>query len=382
MARTPAKAASDRTAAGPLSAAARLVVLHGKDRFLQDEHLRVLREALAKAHGADGFDTVRFDGQQGPRIIADVLDECRSFGLMQQHKIVLVDNADLLLKEVEDEAPPPRSPPPPKPVGKKGGARMPASMTPREILEGYAEDPSSSATLVLKAGTWRPGNLDKKIAALPGGQGAVIKCEAPTFEEAAAWAVKRCKARHHSTIDPAAARTLVDTTGVDLGRIDSELEKLALAAGGDGSPITPELVELMVGMTRQDEFFNIQGSLLSGELSRALRHLRELIEVSRQDPVPVGWAYIEAARKLHLAARAVREGRNVFSLQYQLKAFGPGAQEMLANLAKITKTVSPGAAARLLNQTVKVDAGNKSGLGEAVRNLEVMAVKFAGMGKA
>lgn len=375
-AKAPAKSAAPADRPSSLSAASRLVVLHGKDRFLQDEYLRTLREALAKAHGADGFDTVRFDGQQGPKIIADVLDECRSFGLMQQHKIVLVDNADLLLKADEDAAPPP-----PKAAGKKGGARMPTPLTPREILENYAEDPSSSATLILRASIWRPGNLDKKINALPDGQGAVIKCEPPTFDDAVNWAVRRCKARHNSTIDPEAARTLVDTTGIDLGRIDSELEKLALAAGGDGSAITLELVELMVGMTRQDEFFNIQGSLLSGDTGRALGHLRELIDVSRQDPVPIGWAYIEAARKLHLAARAASEGRNVFSLQYQLKAFGPGAQEMLASLAKLTKSTTPAAAARIFNQAVKTDAANKSGLGEPVRNLEVMAVKFAGEGR-
>ena len=145
---------------------------------------------------------------------------------------------------------------------------MPASLSPRDILEGYAEEPSASATLVLRANTWRPGNLDKKIAALEDGQGVVIKCEPPTFDDAVNWAVRRCKSRHNSTIDPEAARTLVDTTGIDLGRIDSELEKLSLAAGGDGSPITVELVELMVGMTRQDEFFNIQGSLLSGDTAR------------------------------------------------------------------------------------------------------------------
>lgn len=379
MARAPAKPASKSAADGrsaALSAATRMAVLHGKDSFLQEAHLRVLREALAKAHGPEGFDTVRFDGQQGPKIIADVLDECRSFGLMQQHKVVIVDNADLLLKAGEEGAPPP-----PKPAGKRSGPRPPAALTAREILQNYADDPSPSATLVLRATAWHPGNLDKKIAALPEGRGAVIKCEAPTPDEAVAWAVKCCKARHGATIDPEAARTLVETTGVDLGRIDSELEKLALAAGGDGSPITAELVGLMTTMTRQDDFFSIQGSLLSGDAARALSHLRELVEVSRHDPVPIGWACIEAARKLHLAARAAAEGRNVFGLQYQLKAFGPGAQEMLASLARITKTTAPAAAARLFDETVKTDAANKSGLGEPVRNLEVVAVKFAGVGK-
>ena len=68
----------------------RMLILHGKDRFRQDERLQALIAALTKQHGqagggGGGTDTVRFDGQQGARIVADILDECRSFGLMQQH---------------------------------------------------------------------------------------------------------------------------------------------------------------------------------------------------------------------------------------------------------------------------------------------------------
>jgi len=375
MARAAATTASD-SSRPTLSAASRFVVLSGKDRFLQDEYLRTLREALAKAHGAEGFDTVRFDGAQGARILADAMDECRSFGLMQQHKIVLIDNAELLFKGEEEG----ESRPDAKSLGKKGGHRAPGPLAPRDILIAYAEGPTDSATLVLRAGIWRPSNLDKAIAAMPAGAGAIIKCEAPSLDDAAAWAVKRCKARHNSTIDAGAARTLVETTGVDLGRIDGELEKLALAAGGDGSPITAALIEQLTGVTRQEEFFAIQGSLLSGDAGRALSHLRELIEVSRQDPVPIGWAYIEAARKLHLAAHGAKAGKNVFSMQYQLKVFGPGANEMLTGLARMAKVVSPGAAARLLNAAVRMDAGNKSGLGDPVRNLEILAVKFSEAG--
>lgn len=370
MARASAKSASQPS---ELTAKARFVVLTGKDRFLQDQYIRTLRESLTKALGEGGFDTVRFDGQQGPRILADVMDECRSFGLMQQHKIVLIDNAELLLKTEDDDAAAA-----PKATGKKGASRAPAPLTPREILESYAESPSDSATLVLRAGTWRPGNLDKKLNALPEAVGGVIKCEPPTFQEATAWAVRRCKARHNSSIDNEAARTLVETTGIDLGRIDTELEKLALAAGGDGSPITIDLVESMVGRTRQEEFFAIQSSLLSGDAGRAIGKLRELVDISRQDPVPIAWAYIEAARKLHIVARS--GGRNVWSLQGQLKAFGPDSGEILSHLERLSKTVKPVAAARLLKAAVQTDAGNKSGLGDPVRNLEVLAMKFAAAG--
>ena len=45
-----------------------------------------------------------------------------------------------------------------------------------------------------------------------------------------------------STLAPDAARMLVDLIGDDLGRIDSELAKLAIEADGPRQPITPDRV--------------------------------------------------------------------------------------------------------------------------------------------
>ena len=110
---SPAPAEQRSASSGP-----RMAILHGKDRFLQDEKLEEITAALVK-HSEGGIITVRFDGQQGPRIVADILDECRSFGLMQQHKIVLVDNADLLVKASDDQE---DSGAPPARAGKRGHA--------------------------------------------------------------------------------------------------------------------------------------------------------------------------------------------------------------------------------------------------------------------
>jgi len=377
MSRYPAKSSGPSQAERfvHLTAAARFVVLHGNDRFMQSECLRTLREALEKVHGASGIDTVRFDGQQGGRIVAEVMDECRSFGLMLQHKIVLVDNAEMLVKSEEEDG----APAPPKAVGKKSGHRMPAPLSPREVLEGYAANPSSSATLVLRAGTWRGGNLDKRIAALGVGVGVVQKCELPSFEDAVAWTMTRCSRRHNSTIAQGVARGLVELTGVELGRIDTELEKLAIAAGGDGSPITHDLVGMMVGKARQEAFFAIQSSLLTSDAARVLNHLRDLVEVSRQDPVPLAWSCIEVVRKLHGASRARAAGNDVSRMQYQLKVFGDGVAEMMANLTRLSGRVSPAEAAELMQAAVEMDSGNKSGFGDPLRNLEVMAVRLAAL---
>lgn len=355
----------------PVSAKTRILILHGKDRFLQDEHLRVLREALTAAHGKDGVDTIRFDGTQGARIIADILDEARSFGLMQQHKIILVDNTDLLLKADDDDAPAA-----PKPA--KGARRAPAPQTPRQLLEGYAADPSQSAVLVLRASTWRPGKLDKAVEALPDGQGAILDCDPPSFDKALRWAMGRSKVRHNAPIDEQAAAMLLEAVGTELGRIDTELQKLALAAGGNGSPITPELIESMVGVTRQESFFVIQDALLTGDPAQTLHQLDQLLTVSRQDPTPIGWAFIESARKIHVAARAQQAGLSTRQYEGDLKIFtrGPARDQAIAAIAQGGKNAGPGGAAALLNAAVTTDQANKSGVGDPVRNLETLAVRF------
>jgi DNA polymerase III delta subunit len=367
-----AKKSSPSGDAGGISAETRMLILHGSDRFLQDEKMEALTSAMVKAHGKDGVDVIRFEGQSGPRILADVLDECRSTGLMQQHKIVVIDNAELVIKETEEEAPPP-----PKAAGKK---RAPAPHTPREVLENYAADPSPSATLVLRAATWRPGNLDKAVNAI----GGVFKCEPMSDAEAISWAQKRAKESHKTSVDAKAAGALVAAVGTELGRIDTELEKLALAAGGEGAPITLDLIETMTGQTREEEkFFVIGESLLeTGAVGprAALAELRNLIDVSRHDAVAIGWAYMDAAKRVHMAAAAVKQGTPLKSLARPLKIWGFGAEfdRKLGAMEVAARATGPARAARLFNAVVAADAANKSSLGEPVRNLEVLTVRFAG----
>lgn len=354
---------------GGVSAKLRFLVLHGKERRLQDQCLEELRAALKKAHGEDGVDTVRFDGLQGgAKILADVLDECRSMGLMSQYKVVLVENADLLFKGEEDEGG----------AGAKGavkgkGGRMVAPSSPREVLEQYAASPEEGATLVLRCNVWRGGNLEKAINALDGGRGAVIKCEPMNEPGAIQWAIARAKAEHRTTIDPRAATLLVQSVGADLGRIDSELEKLAVAAGGKGEPITPALVEKMTGVTREDEFWSIQERLLAGDGPGALAQLRELLDISRHDPVPLTWACVDAARKLHATARGLSQGAARGEIMSAVRAWGP----MVELLFRRAQAVGPERAAAMLKHAVDTDARGKTGQGEPERNLEMLVMGLA-----
>ena len=115
----------------------RVALYAGREAFLRQARVRVLREAIEGA--GEEVEVIVFDGVTAT--LGDVFDECTSFGLLQQYKIVVVDNADEWIKATEDD-------------DKR-----------RKRVEAFVKDGQipDSVTLVLRAETWRPGNLDKLI---------------------------------------------------------------------------------------------------------------------------------------------------------------------------------------------------------------------------
>ena len=130
-----------------------------------------------------------------------MLDECRSFDLMQRQKLVVVENADKLV----------------------AGDNRP-------LIERYASAPADHSTLALKAGKWNRGNLDKLIEKV----GVIVKCEPPSAADAAKWAYHRALKRHDADLDKDAAVALVERVGVDLGRIDTEIRNSRRPPGAGG----------------------------------------------------------------------------------------------------------------------------------------------------
>jgi DNA polymerase III delta subunit len=248
----------------------------------------------------------------------------------------------------------------------------------RAVLERYVQSPSENATLVLRCVRWYPGKLDEMIAKV----GTKIELEAITHEKAVIWTTRRAEKRHGAHVEPGAAEQLVTKLGVELGRIDTELEKLATFAGG-GSPaspgqapvrITEAMVAELVGMTREEEAWGLQDSILSGDAERALAHLRLILDNSRKDAaVPLSWACLDLARKLHSASRALKQGENAWSLAGRLRIFGTSRDQILATAGR----VPPARMAAILKEAVASDLASKSGLGDPDRNLERLTLRFA-----
>lgn len=317
----------------------RVVVLHGKEIFLREQYTAELRAGLDKEHGE--VEVVRFAGSETSA--AEVLDECRSFGLMSGYKLVVVDDAEQLVQADT-----------------------------RPLFERYAEQPSDQATLVLRADTWRPGNLDKAIDKV----GVVTKCDNVSESTALRWLDRRAGHAHGASIERDAAHLLVEKLGTDLAKLDSELGKLATSASAENSDqpvITRHAVVELVGGTKEEVAWTIQSQLLTGSAERAITQMRSVQAGNKSDmTVPLMWACVDLARKLSIAAAGLEAREAPQALAKSLRLWGP-AQDAVFHAARRLGTDR---ARRLYRTTLDADAGSKSGLGTTEHTLERLAVEY------
>ncbi len=361
----PARAAvAAPTELGP---ACRVVLFIGPEGFLRNAYTDQLKSMLAKEHG-DQPEVFRFDGAAPGIQVVDVLDECRSFGLMAQHKLVIVDNAETLLKESgegDDGEPAPAA-------DDDGPGRGPKKMSKRELMERYVQAPSENATLVLRSEKgWRPGKIDKYIAQV----GMVKECKPPEPAKALVWMVARTRNAYQRTLEPAAAEALLELLGVDLARFDGELAKMSSSVKAD-EPITEELVRSMVQGTSQEEKPYILGDyLLNPNPAVPLGKIRELVDLAGMDEVPLRWTCLGTASKLHAVCREIAAGVPANVAGRSIKGMWGGQAEMIRAAGK---KIRPRDAAALLRHCVDADVRAKSGGGDIRLGLEILGLRFSG----
>src|SRR5205823_2901492 len=143
----------------------------------------------------------------------------------------------------------------------------------REQLEDYVAAPSDSGTLVLRLSSL-PAN--QRIYKLIEKAGQVIKCEPPGEAGLMRWASEHAKNVHRVTLAPDAAKLLVEQVGADLGRLDTEIAKLAINA--EGGKVSLDMVSANVAFTREREMWDLTNALAVGNVAEALRRWKQLVQ--------------------------------------------------------------------------------------------------------
>lgn len=331
-----AKKKSRSKSSGPvkITGAERLIVFHGEETFLKEAYLGQARNAVEKAQSEE-VEVIRMAGPDAA--LADVMDELRTMGLMQQFKVVVVTDADPFIK------------------------------LHREALERYADDPAEQAMLVLLADTW---NAKWKLHKAAQKIGQVVGCDRVAPSVATRWVINRMGKQYERKIDSQAAHDLVERMGTDLYRLDSELAKLSLTVE-PGETVTWKQIEMMVGRSSERDAYQIQAAILSGQANQLLATIRELIDVAGHHEMRVAYFVSDITRKLAQAAIMLEQGVNESQIIDKLKVWQPQLKRPLITMAKQLGSARAG---YMLDQLAVMDARSKSGYATSVRNLQRFAV--------
>ncbi|MFP3938595.1 MAG: DNA polymerase III subunit delta [Phycisphaerae bacterium] len=213
---------------------AAVYVIEGNDAFLRDEYRRrVLKTIVGDADRELSVSELDADAEP-----AEVFDELRTMPLLGGRRAVVVRDADSFITANAD------------------------------ALQRYLESPSSSASLVLMV-----SSLDKRtrISKTLTSVAEVCDCTAPTSRRLGDW-IRKAAEKRGKTIAPDAVELLTQSVGEDLGKMDSELEKLSVYVDSRET-ITADDVAAIVCSTTAAAPFALTNALTAGDTAGAVKAL-------------------------------------------------------------------------------------------------------------
>ncbi|MDA7978409.1 MAG: DNA polymerase III subunit delta [Pirellulales bacterium] len=244
-----------------------VVICFGEDDFLR----RLVRKRIRKFIFGEGddFSSRTVSGKDAD--LAIVMDDLRTVSMFgAERTLVLMDAADDFVTQH------------------------------RTALESYVQKPSSAGVLVLDVRKWPKNTRLYKTLDKTGMQ---IDCAAPKPGKLRGWLSKWSSSQYGAKLDGAAAESLVEIIGSELGLLDQELAKLAAYAGAE-QKITAEMVRDLVGGWRAKTTWEMLDAALGGDAREALTQLDRLLNAG-EHPVallgPIGFTL----RRFATAARTI-----------------------------------------------------------------------------
>jgi DNA polymerase III delta subunit len=303
-----------------------LYVLEGDD--LQSRHDLALEFAGLVDEGLQAFNVESFYANEASnaaardQLIGALLSTARTLPMMAPRRVVIVHEAERLLaprrgKDDDDalEATGPQK------AQKRGSS-------PAEELEAYVEKPELMTTLVFVAGAL---DANRRIVKLLRKHADFVDCGTlHDARDAAMWITKRLE-KDELTIEPKAIGQLLAATGLTLGRIRPEIDKLILYASGESTITVAHVREVVLPQEESEGTFALMEAVQHANAARALREISALIEGGVQPFVILGQL---RAATIRLRPERVKNGLDaVIRTDVAIKSSAGTPQHLLECLA-------------------------------------------------
>jgi DNA polymerase III delta subunit len=308
-----------------------LYLLEGDD--LQSRHDLALEFATLVDEGLQAFNVESFYANEatttGARdaMIGAILSTSRTLPMMVPRRVVVLHEAERLLspkrsKEDEEAAQPA--------LGAAAGRkkRAPAPISPVEELEAYIEKPEPMTTLVFVAGAL---DANRRLVKLLRKHATLVDCGSlDSPQEAGSWIRKRLE-KDELTIDAKAVALLLEATGLSLGRIRAEVEKVVLYAAGDSAVTERHIRDLVMPQSEPGEGPSVGMAIRNGDARKALLELSALLDAGVV-PQPILGQIRWGAGQLRPAERVKRALELVLDIDLKMKTSAGNPRHLLERL--------------------------------------------------
>lgn len=245
--------------------------------------------------------------------IEDIVSNAKRYPMMAERQVLIVKEAQDLSRTIEN-------------------------------LAVYCTNPQPSTVLVI---CYKYKKIDKRKALYKAikKNGAIIDEKKLYEDKVSGWITKLLESKGYS-ISVKASVMLVEFLGNDLGRISNEVDKLTQIVRPE-QQITPEVIELNIGISKDFNNFELQNAIGSKDIQKAFRIITYFSQNPKDNPlvmtVALLYSYFSKVLKYHALpskSNAARElGINPYFLKdYQLAARNYPMKKVSAILAKLRET--------------------------------------------
>ncbi len=203
-----------------------------------------------------------------------LLDSARILPLLAPRRIIIVMQADRLF------------------VPKRQSEQAERDL---DALEAYVKARELSTTVVFVADAFdRRRKLSKALMQ----QSVVFECGTLADENDALHWIRARVGEQGMTIDPAAARLLVQRAGLDVARLRAEIERVCLFAAGRAAVTVADVAEVAGAATSQDDWAMVN-AMRAGNAALALRELSLVLDAGGFPLLILGQirSFIESAHR-------------------------------------------------------------------------------------
>lgn len=207
-------------------------ILMGDEPYYIDKVCNYIEENVLKPEERD-FNQVVLYGSD--TTMAQVVDQCKGYPMMANHRVVVVKEAQNL--RIYD------------------------------ALDKYLEKPVKSTILVM---CHKNGSIDRKKKFMLKAQqvGVVFESKKLYDRQLPSFIEKYLKTRKAS-VEQKAVQMIADHIGADLSRLTSELDKVLISLSDGDRRVTPEIVEREIGVSKDFNAFELRNSIVNRDVYKA-----------------------------------------------------------------------------------------------------------------